>query len=85
MPVSRVISRKRAIIRRRNRPRFSGADHASVRFDHRDDFRRRAGEETFVGDKDIVPGDIGFRDLEPELRRNLEHNRAGDARATRPP
>ena len=44
-------------------PGFPLPIDAPVRLDHRDNLRRRAGEETFVRNKDIVARDIGFREF----------------------
>ena len=49
------------------RARFSSSDHASVRHPHGYELRRRAGEETFVRDKHVVPRDVDLADLEAEF------------------
>ena len=58
---------------------------AAVRLDHRNDFRRRAGEKTFVRDEDIVAGDVRLGNLDSEFRRDIEHDRARDAAQARRP
>ena len=60
----------------RDRAGLAGSDHASVGLDHRNHFRRGAGEETFVRDKDVVARDVGLGDLEAELRRDIENDRS---------
>ena len=63
---------------RGDRAGFAGSDHASIRLDHRNQFGRRAGEKTFIRNKDIVTRDIGLRDLEAKFRRDIENDGAGD-------
>ena len=42
-------------------PGFPFPIEPPVRFDNRNNFRRRSGEETFVGDKNIMASDIGLQ------------------------
>lgn len=66
-----------------NRPGLPGANRATVSSNYWNDFRGRAGKETFFGSEDIVPCDLGFGDPDSKLARDLEHDCAGDS-AQRP-
>ena len=68
----------------RNHPRadwawLSVSNGAPVGFDHRNNFRRRAGEKTFVCGVDIVPRDVGLARLDTELGCNLKDNTSGNS------
>src|SRR5713226_4271680 len=67
----------------RDRSARARADHAPVELADRRDLGRRAGEEGLVGDVDVVAGDAPGNDLVAELRRELDHRGARDARERR--
>ena len=61
---------------RADRPRFAIPDETSVRFDDGDNLRCRSGEETFIRDENVVPGDVGLCDFDSKLRRDFKDNQS---------
>src|SRR5205814_10611358 len=59
--------------------RLAVPNQTPVGFDHRNNLRSRASEITFVRDENIMPGDVGFHNFDPEFPGNLEHNRSSDS------
>ncbi len=60
-------------------PRRPEADLAAVDFADGDDFGAGAGGEDFVGDEEIVAGEVGFADFAAQGGGEFEHEAAGDA------
>ena len=58
---------------------FAGADDAAVERHDGNDFRRGAGEETFVGGENVIAGERALHDGNAEFAGEFDDHGAGDA------
>ena len=61
-----------------DRSRFAGADRAAVYFPYRCDLGGRAGEESLLGDIELVPRETLLRERDLLLLRELKYGLACD-------